>query len=141
MSIPFNRCTIIGSYEPSLILDLLNKDSSIGETIIPLINGKNHNLSINFRRRIFLKQTRCQFCQSSVTEFVLFSFRVKDGTERRHFLGISDNNNILTIDHVIAKSKGGKDTDDNYQLACSKCNQMKRNKENFVPIKQIINST
>lgn len=35
---------------------------------------------------------------------------------------------LMTKDHVIPKSKGGTNTDDNYQTMCSPCNNKKGNK-------------
>ena len=35
---------------------------------------------------------------------------------------------MLEMDHVIPKSKGGTDHDDNFQLLCGACNKLKRNR-------------
>jgi 5-methylcytosine-specific restriction endonuclease McrA len=34
---------------------------------------------------------------------------------------------MLTMDHILPKSKGGKTTPDNLQLLCSRCNKIKKN--------------
>ncbi len=36
--------------------------------------------------------------------------------------------NLMELDHIIPKSKGGSDYDDNIQLLCSFCNKMKGNR-------------
>lgn len=35
---------------------------------------------------------------------------------------------MATVDHVVAKSNGGKNSSDNYVLACKRCNNMKGSK-------------
>jgi 5-methylcytosine-specific restriction endonuclease McrA len=43
------------------------------------------------------------------------------------YCGINGKNVVLTIDHVVPRSKGGKNTWDNVTTACSSCNQKKGN--------------
>lgn len=40
---------------------------------------------------------------------------------------------LLTIDHVVPKSKGGPDNIGNYQLLCEPCNRRKKDKVNYKP--------
>lgn len=40
-----------------------------------------------------------------------------------------------TVDHVISRGQGGPDTEDNFELLCSKCNNKKSKKEN--PIRRV----
>jgi len=45
------------------------------------------------------------------------------------YCGSSGNDRSLTIDHVVAKSKGGLSTDDNLVAACAPCNQVKADRD------------
>ena len=42
----------------------------------------------------------------------------------------------LTIDHIIPQSKGGQDTDNNFQLLCNYCNSVKGNRLDEVSIEE-----
>ena len=44
------------------------------------------------------------------------------------YCGKSQDSKLMTIDHVIPKSRGGKNTWENLVVACKKCNQKKGNK-------------
>lgn len=46
--------------------------------------------------------------------------------------GKGESKDQATIDHIIARSMGGTDTEDNFQLLCSGCNGKKSKKENVV---------
>lgn len=46
---------------------------------------------------------------------------------RCELCGISANDRALDIDHIVPKSKGGADTESNFQVLCSLCNQNKNN--------------
>lgn len=78
-----------------------------------------------------LKGTDCVKCGIKGKFFALERAIVYD-TLKFHFnlYGIDNCNNevMITKDHIIPKSKGGKNTLDNYQPLCYRCNQHKGNK-------------
>lgn len=43
----------------------------------------------------------------------------------------------LTVDHIVPKSKGGADTDENLQLLCARCNSVKGNRTQEYLISQV----
>lgn len=47
--------------------------------------------------------------------------------KRGHFNLYSEDGTLMTKDHIVPKSKGGKNHIDNYQPMCCNCNQEKRN--------------
>ena len=46
---------------------------------------------------------------------------------RCQLCGVSGEQRALDIDHIVPKSKGGPDTEENFQVLCSLCNQNKNN--------------
>lgn len=67
----------------------------------------------------------CVKCGLKAAYFALERFE----DQKRYHLnlyGLKDNKEILfTKDHIIPKSKGGKDNLDNYQTMCCICNELK----------------
>lgn len=63
----------------------------------------------------------CVNCGLEGTKFMI-------GVDRgsgRHLDLYSDDDTMMTIDHIFPKSKGGKNRMDNYQLMCKPCNETK----------------
>ena len=57
-------------------------------------------------------------------------FRVlKDADGRCALCGVTKNESPLDIDHIIPRSKGGKNIYENLQVLCAKCNRSKRDKD------------
>ena len=50
---------------------------------------------------------------------------------RRHFNLYTEDDVLMTKDHIIPKSKGGKDNVDNMQPMCIICNEKKKNNISF----------
>ena len=78
-----------------------------------------------------LKGTNCVKCGIKGKFFAL-ERGVFDNASKFHFnlYGIDKNNNeiMITKDHIVPRSKGGKNILDNYQPLCYKCNQYKADK-------------
>ena len=63
-----------------------------------------HTMTANRANVIWRDQNTCQYCSKE------------------------EESKVLTIDHVLPRSKGGKNTWENLVTACKKCNQKKGNK-------------
>lgn len=62
------------------------------------------------RRRIFERdEGLCQWCGVEVDW-------------RKHWLWPYHGNSPAQVDHILARSRGGQNTDDNLTLACTRCN-------------------
>ena len=91
---------------------------------------------------VLLRRVYEQMCTKAWVKFregLLDAAEARDGCLKCHYCGrkdlireISENrikqpSNLATIDHVIPKSHGGQDTEENCVIACYKCNQEKGN--------------
>ena len=71
------------------------------------------------------KGVKCIACNVKGTHF-----RVQrhSSTQRYHLNLYTNDGLLMTKDHIIPKSKGGGNTQDNYQPMCTICNREKDNK-------------
>ena len=75
-----------------------------GEKVYQHRSNRREPISGSMRYRLLVKaKHRCQLC------------------------GVSGEQRALDIDHIVPKSKGGPDTEENFQVLCSLCNQNKNN--------------
>lgn len=65
--------------------------------------------------------TKCVRCPREGVKFLM----TIDNPGSLHFDLYDNYNNLMNIDHILPKSKGGKDEIDNYQLMCEECNSKK----------------
>jgi len=75
-------------------------------------------------KTFFQKGFTCTKCGRVGTHFVLVG---DDKSKRRHFELFSDDQVLMTKDHIIPVSRGGKDSLDNFQTMCKRCNAAKGN--------------
>lgn len=112
----------ICSFPAYQILGLVGRESSIkiiSENKSYLCNLKSDRLIL------FKKSTRCVCCGVNGTIIKSQMTRYED---RPHFNLYSKNGILMTKDHIVPKSKGGKDNQDNYQTMCVLCNHKKCNR-------------
>lgn len=98
---------------------------NVGETKLLL---SSYLVKLNtLRLRCFAKNLSCMLCGIKGEYFLLQ--RVKGTKENPHlnlYAVNSDNQRVLmTKDHLIPKSKGGRDTLDNLNTMCFPCNVLK----------------
>lgn len=82
------------------------------------------------RLRVF-KEKGFKCCECGIEGVFFAKERTKGTTDSYHFnlYGYDENGNdmLLTKDHIVPKSKGGRDHIDNYQTMCIRCNIKKGN--------------
>ena len=76
----------------------------------------------------YQKGVTCACCGRKGSYFKLEPGGSKDDTNRRHFNLYAEDGVLMTKDHIIPKSKGGKNTVDNMQTMCAICNEKKADK-------------
>lgn len=75
---------------------------------------------------VFKQSLSCYLCGIEGTHFVITPHIQNDILT--HHLNLYSNNTLMTIDHVIPLSKGGKNAIDNLKTCCICCNNKKSNK-------------
>jgi len=73
----------------------------------------------------YQKGTKCVTCGKEGTHFLL---RGDKGSKVRHFELYADDGTLMTKDHIIPRSKGGKNNVSNLQTMCEPCNIAKWDK-------------
>jgi len=102
------------------------------KTYMIVIDGKETEIPVTMeshRYQLFAeKGITCEKCGLEGKFFALEKHRLTDG-DKYHFnlYGISKRGKevMLTKDHIVPRSKGGKNNLNNYQTLCIKCNSKK----------------
>ena len=98
----------------------------------PLLDGDPIKPSSDRYKTFFNKGCTCVTCELKGSFFA--KERVDGSNERYHLnlYGINEHGHevLMTKDHIIPKSKGGKNSLINYQTMCTKCNEQKGNQVN-----------
>lgn len=94
------------------------------------INEKNYVVKMNsLRYEVFKKSKTCCCCGRTGTTMLL-QFPKYQNCKNPHFnlYAVEDGNYILmTKDHIIPASKGGRDHLDNLRTMCQECNAARKN--------------
>ena len=94
----------------------------------------------NAKYHLFKQNRRCVCCGLEGKYLALEQCRCKDEESLFHFnmYGIRDGKEVLfTKDHIVPKSRGGKNTLSNYQTMCVRCNAEKGSRD--ISLKQLQN--
>lgn len=107
----------------NVLFEKLKKDAKV-ELDGDIINGNSQRYQL-----FFIKGTKCTCCGIEGKYFAKEK-RINDKSYHLNLYGIDDNGQevLITKDHIIPKSKGGKDVLENYQTMCVRCNKEKGNK-------------
>lgn len=104
---------------------------STEEKRIPFVVGdKVHEVRMNSHRYFVFQQNSC--CVSCGLQGSKFLLQQSPCDKSPHFNLYAEENGelvLMTKDHVLPRSKGGKNNHDNYVTMCSVCNNLKANYE------------
>jgi len=115
-----------------VISKLSSKSSSI--KLQSSINGLNYKLILlrytsKPKLKTFIKGTNCVCCGLEGKRFVLMQKQKHIQPSLQLFSEYDNKSVLMTIDHIIPKSKGGINRSSNYQTMCSNCNSIKGNSD------------
>lgn len=83
----------------------------------------------------YQKGIKCVCCGKKGTHFKLCG---DENSNRRHFNLYAEDGTLITKDHIIPSSKGGRDTIDNMQTMCIDCNMKKGNDYPDIKVEYIV---
>ena len=115
--------TILG--KENLETECYNKSCKSPENQITVDGYNVYTRSLRYMT-FYQKGCKCCVCGKEGTHFTLDSSG--DGPDtRRHFNLRADDGTLMTRDHIIPKSRGGRDHISNMQTMCADCNRAKGN--------------
>jgi 5-methylcytosine-specific restriction endonuclease McrA len=107
------------------VLPLIGKLTEKGNYRHTVVSDKGESHLVktgSHRLQLFRKNRKCVHCGVVGTHFVL----EQDFNHARPHLNLyTDDGILMTKDHIIPKSKGGKNDLSNYQTMCERCNAKK----------------
>ena len=89
------------------------------------IDGYNVYIDSWRYRTFYQKGTKCTCCGKEGMYFKLTP--AIDNQKRAHFNLYAEDGTLMTKDHIIPKSRGGKNCINNFQTYCEHCNRSKGN--------------
>lgn len=101
-----------------------------GEVTTVLVRGIPVKVTSRRLKVFATKGVRCVTCQRVGTFYVV---EKPKGNSGFHLHLYTDCGRMMTQDHILPASKGGKDGLDNLQPMCARCNRDKGSNEDFHP--------
>ena len=104
------------------------------DEVLPFVGQNNfiyffgHVIKLkSLRYHTFKISTKCVCCGINGVIFIVEKSCLSNRIFHMNLYGFDENNNLrmITKDHIIPKSKGGKDHISNMQTMCKKCNEEK----------------
>lgn len=112
-------------FDPEEILSCITEDECKREYDV---DGQTYSVRMNSDRyHVFKANRKCVACGLEGTKMIL---DMNPGDATPHFNLYAEENGrlvLMTKDHILAKSKGGTDSLENYTTCCSVCNNLKAN--------------
>lgn len=113
---------VIKQYSTEYILELIKSGKKSVE-----LHGFNVKVSSERLKNFSKNGVKCATCNCTGVHFNL-ERPMKSNQQTPHLNLYSKNGIMLTADHDILKSDGGKDHSDNYNVLCQRCNKERGNK-------------
>lgn len=111
--------------EDNLKTECYNKSSKSVENQIEVDGYTVYTRSLRYMT-FYQKGCKCCVCGKEGTHFTLDESH-SDNPMRKHFNLRADDGTLITKDHIIPKSRGGRDHISNMQTMCCVCNKAKGN--------------
>lgn len=118
------------SLEPQEFLKYVDKDNKAKEFVV---DGVTYNIRMDTSRYfVFKNSIECAACGIKGTKIIL---EINQNDKSPHFNLYAEENGklvLMTKDHVLPRSKGGKNEMSNYKTLCAICNNLKGNDESLM---------
>lgn len=127
--------TVIGEFLPEEVLPFVANSPKRNELYPPDRIYLNYRVDMtSLRYHCFKKSLSCVKCGLVGTTFRLEynNTQLERTPDRAHFNLYSAEGVLMTKDHILPKSKGGKDHIDNLRTYCSPCNHKRGNKDDNI---------
>jgi len=121
-----SHSTVFATFTVNHILKSFNHNVKI--VLYYDVNNKKRVLRftlLSLKMRTILKSQKCANCGIEGNVFRLESDHTEDSPHLNLYHILNDTVIMLTCDHIIPKSKGGLNVDENTQTLCRKCNLLK----------------
>lgn len=105
--------------------DNLKKTDRMDKSVSIEIDGYKVYIDSWRYRTFYQKGTKCVCCGKEGKYFELTP--AIDNPDRAHFNLYAEDGTLMTKDHIIPKSLGGKNRIENFQTYCENCNHNKSN--------------
>lgn len=117
----------IGELDLATVLPLFNTNKNFQQVVY---NEVKWRVRLDYvKKSTFTKDGACVGCGAKITKCLLFGRNTtKLHHKERHaarLMWCSDDYKVFTIDHIIARGRGGPDCPENYQTMCWTCNVQK----------------
>lgn len=116
-------------------VEAMVKEDVINSECKKIDKNDKHNINVegydvyttSLRYKTFIeKGYKCVCCDRVGTHYIL-EHPVGSNAKRAHFNLYSDDGMLMTKDHILPRSMGGKDCAENMQTMCEECNSKKGN--------------
>jgi len=112
--------------------DVISKISYKGKKVPFVVNEKTYHVKMGSQRYIvFKKQRSCYVCGLNGIKFTLETSDLKICPHFNLYGHEFSQDVLMTKDHIIPRSKGGKDIISNYNTVCVICNNLKSNEFSY----------
>lgn len=121
--LPTNTCALthIKDFSFDEFLEIIKKRGIVKINV----DGIEYKIESKQKYKLFTKGCKCVACGKEGVKITLSKYSDSDCCHFRLYSIEGGKYTLMTVDHIIPKSKKGKDISTNYQIMCEECNIIK----------------